>query len=299
VWPVPTWRDRAPLCSDGFGSKRPGGIRHGGVDVMFVRVPADPYKPGTPNATRMFVMPDGLVAVAASDGLVWSAMETPRGFAVTIDHTPRKVTTFYTHLERLLVAPTTNAKSGEHVKAGQPIGMIGADPLDGEHLKHLHFELWFGGAKDRVDPAPYLQQWDMVPAPSSTAVARNAALVYRPVGASGEPYPAWVRALDGKAGVYVIREIETREVVYVGSSVGRLYDTLTRHFATWRRFKRFWKGQYGAGHDPGLTYERHTVDVAVRVTSSATAFDEEMRLIRRLKPRDNLVGQPTDNDTPF
>jgi len=79
------------------------------------------------------------------------------------------------------------------------------------------------------------------------AEARNAALKYRPVGASGEPYPDWVRALDGKSGVYIIREIQddgTPVTVYVGEShAGRLYQTLTRHFQTWRRAKKFWAGQ--------------------------------------------------------
>ena len=77
--------------------------------------------------------------------------------------------------------------------------------------------------------------------------ARNAALKYRPVGASGEPYPDWVRELDGKSGVYIIREIQrdgSYVTVYVGEShAGRLYQTLTRHFQTWRRAKKFWAGQ--------------------------------------------------------
>jgi hypothetical protein len=55
----------------------------------------------------------------------------------------------------------------------------------------------------------------------------------------------------------------------------------------WRRWKGFWKGQYGEGHDPGLTYDRDSVEVAVRITSPSASLDEEMRLIRRLKPRDN------------
>ena len=59
----------------------------------------------------------------------------------------------------------------------------------------------------------------------------------------------------------------------------------------WRRWKGFWKGQYGEGHDPGLTYERDSVEVAVRLTSPSKSLDEEMRLIARLKPRDNLIGQ--------
>lgn len=33
--------------------------------------------------------------------------------------------------------------------------MIGADPLDKEGIKHLHFELW-RGVNDAVDPAPFL-----------------------------------------------------------------------------------------------------------------------------------------------
>ncbi len=121
----------------------------------------------------------GCVAVAASDGVVWSAMQTPRGFAVVIDHAPTKVATFYTHLEKLLVTPTANAKAGERVRAGQPIGIIGADPLDGEHLKHLHFEIWLGGPNDAIDPAPVMRSWPDVADPNAL-VARNAGFVVPP-----------------------------------------------------------------------------------------------------------------------
>jgi hypothetical protein len=67
----------------------------------------------------------------------------------------------------------------------------------------------------------------------------------------------------------------------------------------WRRWKGFWKGQYGEGHDPGLTYDRASVEVAVKTTSAADALDEEARLIRRLRPRDNLIGQPDLEEAPF
>lgn len=129
---------------------------------------------------------------------------------------------------------------------------------------------------------------------------RNAALKYRPIGDVGEPYPEWVRALRGKSGVYVIREQQrdgSTPIVYVGEShTRRLYQTLTRHFQTWRRAKRFWAGQYtgSQSHDPGLTYDRASVTVAVRVLPADRALDEEARLITRLRPRDNLVGQPGD-----
>src|SRR5262249_39702833 len=133
-----------------------------------------------------------------------------------------------------------------------------------------------------------MRSWELVADPRTTLVARNAGFLYRPVGATGEPYPDWVRALKGKAGVYLIKE--RGDLVYVGSSTKHLYATLMRHFQTWRRYKGFWRGQYGEGHDPGLTYDRDRVEVAVRVTSPSTALDEESRLIRRLKPRDNLLG---------
>jgi len=294
LWPVPRWDGRAPTISDGFGM-RANGQHHNGVDLMYARTPRD-----TIGGSAHFVMPEGIHALAASDGVVWSAMQTKRGFAVVIDHGP--VSTFYTHLEQLLVTPTANAKTGERVRAGQPIGIIGADPLDAEHLKHLHFELWRGGPSNAVDPAPLMKSWKTIDDPASALVARNArALHYRPIGGSGERYPEWVRSLKGKAGVYVIREIDTHEIVYVGSSAGRLYDTLTRHFQQWRRFKGFWRGQYGEGHDPGLTYVRDRVEVAIRLTSPSTSLDEEMRLIARLAPRDNLIGQrePAADAVPF
>lgn len=288
---------------------------------MFRRVPSDPYAVGSPNGSKLFVMPDNLAAVASSDGVVWSARWGPGGFSVVVDHGPRKVATYYQHLSELFVTPTSRAKSGQRVYAGQPLGIIGASPRDGEKLKHLHFGIWLGGPKDAVDPAPVMRSWEYIddprptpaapkPAPkppdgpvtSPSQIARNASLTYRPVGDRGEPYPDWIRALDGKSGVYVIRELAADgvpEIVYVGSSNGRLYDTLTRHFQSWRRWKGFWKGQYAEGHDPGLTYDRSRVDVAVRITAPSDALDEEERLIRRLRPRDNLLLQPEEESVPF
>jgi hypothetical protein len=101
----------------------------------------------------------------------------------------------------------------------------------------------------------------------------------------------------------VIRERDrdgTPVVVYVGEShTDRLYETLTRHFQDWRRYKSFWSGQYSEGHDPGLTYDRSRAEVAVKITSPSSAIDEERRLIERLAPRDNLLGQADADDVPF
>jgi hypothetical protein len=294
---VPAWNGRAPVISDGFESRREGRVRHGGVDIMFKRQPSDAFPSGSPNGSRMFVMPDGIPALAARDGVVWSAMKTPIGFSVVIDH-GKPFATYYTHLERMFVAPTAPREGRQRVVAGQPIGIIGYSPLDGAKLKHLHFELWRGGPNDKIDPAIAMRSWKVLPGARETLMARNGGLTYRPIGKRGEAYPQWIRDLDGESGVYVIRDRESRETLYVGSSVRRLYATLTRHFQTWRRYKGFWAGQYAEGHDPGLTYPRDAVEVAVRITRADDALDEESRLIQRLRPRDNLLGQAAE-EVPF
>jgi len=174
VWPVGVWRDRRPEISDGFDGRRrlPSGqvIPHGGVDVMYRRKPGDAWPAGTPNGTRGWVMPDHRAVLAASDGVVWSAANTARGGTVVIDHAPRKLATYYTHMSALLVAPK------QAIRAGTPIGVIGADPLDGQHLMHLHFEVWRGGAADRFDPQRLMEtSWEYLPDPGDVASrdARN------------------------------------------------------------------------------------------------------------------------------
>ena len=54
-------------------------------------------------------------------------------------------------------------------------------------------------------------------------------------------------------------------------------------------------------YNPGLTYARDSVEVAVRVTSASSALDHEMKLIARLAPRDNQIGQTAtaDDEVPF
>lgn len=173
VWPVGVWRGRKPEISDGFASSRrsPKGeaIRHGGVDIMYRRIVSDKCLPGTANGSRNFILPDHRAALAAADGVASFAQDTPRGGTVIIDHLPRKVSTFYTHLSQLLVVPK------QVVLAGQPIGIIGGDPLDAAHLMHLHFEVWRGGPKDGVDPEPLMRAWEYVTDPGDLPAALVAA----------------------------------------------------------------------------------------------------------------------------
>ena len=113
------------------------------------------------------------------------------------------------------------------------------------------------------------------------------------------PGPSGCASSASACGVYVIRQ--SGNVVYVGSSRKRLYDTVTRHFQQWKRRKQWWKGMHGAGHDPGITYNRARCEVAVRLLACGDELEEETRLIERLRPRDNLVGDPSGEleEAPF
>lgn len=303
VFPVPDLGTRRPDVSSGWATRRyrrGSKVLHLGADIMFRRRTlgelADVYRPGTRHGTDRYFMPDNVPALAASAGVVTFAAWTGVGFTVQVHH-PEGWTTYYTHLSLLSVAV------GQGVEAGQPIGIIGFDPTDNRKLMHLHFEVWRGRTRiGATNPEPYLAAWERRMVPTIARSIRNASgLTYRPVGRVGERYPEWLHALKGKSGVYVIRERQGDKkpvIVYVGqSNTGRLFETLTRHFQTWRRWKGFWAGQYAEGHDPGLTYARERVDVAVRATSPRESLDEEARLITRLRPRDNVIGQP--DDVPF
>lgn len=132
------------------------------------------------------------------------------------------------------------------------------------------------------------------------------------LGAPGDPYPAWVRALRAESGVYVIREkgLFGSTVVYVGEShSGTLKKTLTRHFQGWKRSKAFWEEFFnpsGSSTDPGRTYDRDKCEVRIWVCPAGKAVDLQFEKIAEYKPRDNLIKAPPDpivlvnpDDDPF
>jgi hypothetical protein len=266
----------------------------------------------------------GTPILAIDHGIVTRAVTVDRSDAgrwVAVLH-PSGVTSRYLHLDRVLVVV------GQTVQRGDSIGTCGA--TGNARGPHLHLDLrmpaamlpvieraigrprpgWGAEMKPFGHSIPG-EPWVPVDAYTQSvrrdaeeaavplrdpSAPRNGSLVYRPVGQRGEAYPEWLRRVRGQSGVYVIRERDRDGdpiVVYVGSSSAhRLYETATRHFQHWRRWKGFWRHQFTEGHDPGLTYDRASVEVAVRVTPPSEALDEEARLIDRLRPRDNILGQP-------
>jgi excinuclease UvrABC nuclease subunit len=127
---------------------------------------------------------------------------------------------------------------------------------------------------------------------------------WRSIGEKGERFPKWVRELDGKSGAYAIRSVGWvfTTVLYVGEShTGSLYKTLTRHFQSWHRGKKFWRGQYAPEQtDPGHSYERtSSIEVAVQTSSPTRAVALQSEWIRSLKPRDNVALVEELEEAPF
>ncbi|MCU1279478.1 MAG: hypothetical protein JWM53_3024 [bacterium] len=88
----------------------------------------------------------------------------------------------------------------------------------------------------------------------------------------------WVRDLNGRNGVYLIRPAGGGDVLYIGESHrGRLMKTLTRHLWQWN------------GRGSGPTYDPRRVEIAVELFDEPrAAVERQFELIRQLEPLDNV-----------
>lgn len=180
-WPVPD------LISHG-GSRFPAivtqefkGPKHPGTDIMLSRradngvlisgfnagqLAADGITRDVTFSGRAFA-PKGTPILAARDATVWSVTPTVNGIFVVLDH-GKPWATMYGHLQTTTLQQTNRAASKQTVRAGDEIGTMGAglntDPkkglVDGEHLRHLHFEAWYKGDRNAaVDPVKAMATW--------------------------------------------------------------------------------------------------------------------------------------------
>lgn len=138
------WAFPAPDLAEGTPAQVSQEFRkptHMGVDIMY-------------RQSKWFAR-QGTPVLAAKAGTVWSTEHTSRGWNVVLDH-GAPFATFYQHLEERPMV-----KAGDPVVAGQQLGIMGADPTDPAHLRHLHFAVWYKGHGDAasVDPARAMLVW--------------------------------------------------------------------------------------------------------------------------------------------
>ena len=91
--------------------------------------------------------PKGTIVNAIADGtVIFDGWSEDTGYTIQIQHNG-DIISIYKHNEKLL------KKTGDKVKAGTPIAMIGSTGLlsTGDHL---HFELWHKG--ESLDPTNYI-----------------------------------------------------------------------------------------------------------------------------------------------
>lgn len=173
VWPVPVWDGRVPSVSDGFYAKEtPTHRKHPGVDVTFRKLPTDPKERILYDATPNYISPAGTPILAPGPGKIWAAKHTERGLSIQIDHgrvgSAGGVNSYLQHLATF-VKPW---QKGDIVNAGDVLGTMGYDPskYDGQHFRHLHFELWFPVQNLARDPVPYMRHWRKITLPTSLPV---------------------------------------------------------------------------------------------------------------------------------
>ena len=98
-----------------------------------------------------------------------------RGYYVIIKH-DETYSTLYQHLKE-----KPALRIGEHVKAGQQIGIMGNTSAKLTIATHLHFELWENGKP--IDPQPYLEGKGMTEAEMRKLIREELANANQPVSA--------------------------------------------------------------------------------------------------------------------
>lgn len=157
--PVPFLACPLPMLADGRRAQITSGFRpadrpdHNGIDWFYRWRPGDDRhltEGRNADGTPRWVVPVGVRAVAAADGIVSFVANTPTGHAVWIDHAHGRRTGYF-HLRdieaKLLI--------GTWVSRGDQIGHVGDNPRDTDG-SHLHFELSPIDRYEPIDPAPYL-----------------------------------------------------------------------------------------------------------------------------------------------
>jgi excinuclease UvrABC nuclease subunit len=109
---------------------------------------------------------------------------------------------------------------------------------------------------------------------------------YRSVAKNNKnKFPQWMNILKNRSGVYIIKNRNTGEVLYIGEShTGRLDNTLKRHFYAWE----------DSPEREHFIFHTHDVEVAVILTPPKNAQKTQNILIKRLLPKHNTQAIPEE-----
>ncbi|WP_223649570.1 M23 family metallopeptidase [Hymenobacter psoromatis] len=155
LFPVKGRTDQAIISR--WGDPRDAGARrHEGLDISAPR--------GTP-------------AVAATDGYITRTGESQLGGRVVWLADNQGQTLYYAHLDKQLVRP------GQHVRAGDTLGLVGNTGNARTTAPHLHFGIYQAG-RGAVDPWPFLHREDALPTPLAGPDRRGEWVRPRPAAAT-------------------------------------------------------------------------------------------------------------------
>ena len=143
VYPLPVLADlRKPYVTSQFHTRNPSRPGHMGCDLFYRwRASDGPVRIGDGGATRdpkaptqpKWFIPSGTCAIAAAEGIVQLASDSPTGYRVWVKHADGNRTGYF-HLRDVRVYV------GAEISAGTPLGEVGDNPKDRD-AEHLHFEV--------------------------------------------------------------------------------------------------------------------------------------------------------------
>lgn len=98
-------------------------------------------------ATDIVTQPKAVISSTLDGTVIMTGWTMETGFVIMIQHANNLVSV-YKHNERLL------KETGDRVRAGEPVSIVGDSGELYTSGPHLHFELWFNG--EALDPAQYV-----------------------------------------------------------------------------------------------------------------------------------------------
>ncbi len=185
-------KDEAAIQSF-WGAPRDGGARkHEGNDIF------------APKGTNLLALTDGEITRLTNTGI--------GGKTVWLYDRERGLRYYYAHLEEQLV------RKGQRVRRGEIVGTVGNTGNARSTPPHLHFGIYAGSA---IDPYPFLQRPDELPAASPLLLAEPAQNTSVPP--RGNHYLRLTPTRDGA----IIRQLQNGEPVTALGASGRFYRVKT------------------------------------------------------------------------